>query len=360
MKIKLNNYRWHTLVLIIGIFLFSALCWIGFVRNIVSDFLVGREISNVHLGWNEHIYKKEQLSKIDSVITYLSTGRITSSQVVLGDERWLFYKGKTDSDPIADYEGTNRYSENDMQEILSTALSTQKIIEKLGSKLVILVPPNKENIYTEYMPDTYQHAEISSTDILSDYLKQGGVNIVSPKEILLENRLARQVYYSFDTHWNQLGAYIGVREALSTWKISIPELSSREIQTFNLRDHYHYCGEDDLAKMLGLRWVFNDEKEYKVDGTVDIEWERFANEQADGMSHFKNDNAMICGVVFLIGDSFRTSMVPLLGETFSDVYVVHRNSYEPEMFNEVSPDYLILEYVERYSSCIGEISFLVQ
>lgn len=112
--------------------------------------------------------------------------------------------------------------------------------------------------------------------------------------------------------------------------------------------------------MLGLRWVFNDEKEYKVDGTVDIEWERFANEQADGMSHFKNDNAMICGVVFLIGDSFRTSMVPLLGETFSDVYVVHRNSYEPEMFNEVSPDYLILEYVERYSSCIGEISFLVQ
>lgn len=360
MKIKRNNDRWHMLVLIIGIFLFSALCWIGFARSIGSNIFSGRGISNVYPRWEDHIYKKEQLSKIDSVITYLSTGRITSSQVMLGKERWLFYKGKTDSDPIADYEGTNRYSENDMQEILSTALSTQKAIEKRGSKFVILVPPNKENIYTEYMPDTYQHAEISSTDILSDYLKQGGVNIVSPKESLFENRLAGQVYYSYDTHWNQLGAYIGVREALGTWEIEIPELSSREIQTLNLRDHYHYCGEDDLAKMLGLRAVFNDEKEYKVDGTVEVDWEKFADEQADGVSYFENDDAMICGVVFLIGDSFRTSMVPVLGEVFSDVYVVHRNCYEREILNEINPDYLIVEYVERYSSCIGDISFLVK
>ncbi|MCI9098498.1 MAG: hypothetical protein HFH58_01235 [Lachnospiraceae bacterium] len=360
MKIKVNSYKWHTLVLINGIFLLSVLCWIGFAKNITNNILSDNGIPKTDFRWNDHVYKKEVLSKIDSVITYLATGKITSSQVVLGEERWLFYKGKTDSDSIADYEGTNRYSENEMQEIVRTALRTQEIVEKQGSKFVILVPPNKENIYAEYMPDTYHHAEISSTDILIGYLKAGGVNIVSPKKSLLESRLDKQVYYSYDTHWNQLGAYIGVREVLGTWGIEIPELCSREIQTLNLRDNYHYCGEDDLAKMLGLRMVFNDEKEYKVDGTAEIDWEKFADEQTDGVSHFKNYDAMISGEVFLVGDSFRTSMIPALGETFSDVYVVHRNCYEPEMFKEINPDYLIVEYVERYSSDIGEIHSLIQ
>jgi hypothetical protein len=53
-------------------------------------------------------------------------------------------------------------------------------------------------------------------------------------------------------------------------------------------------------------------------------------------------------------------MIPSLRETFSDVYVVHRSYYTADLLDEIEPEYLIAEYVERYSSNIGKISSLVK
>lgn len=397
-----NECEWYIIIIVVAIAVLSLFSWMQFAKR-MGSFLIAHfsesnmvvESTNVVNGtsWeteeaidgfsseegkissmfnsmdltigiidsNWIVFEESYLSKIDSLVTYYATGEISSVQVVQGSDNWLFYKSKTDGDPIADYEGTNRYTQKEMHSIAQVALLTQNEIESRGIQFAILVAPNKENIYSEYMPNTYIHSEVSSTDLLIDYLVENGINVVSPKNELLENHMELQVYYSYDTHWNQLGAYIGVKDALAIWGIDMPELSDRTISSKSLKGNYHYCGEDDLAKMVGLRPVFDDEIEYEVDGTILMDWQSFQEEQTSNqVSHFTNHDAKNQGTILLVGDSFRSSMIPSLREEFAEVYVVHRSYYTLEMLDEINPDYLLVEYVERCSSGIVSIDELIK
>ncbi len=307
------------------------------------------------------VYNDASLSKVDSLASYLVLGEISSVQVITCSDKWLFYSSKTDGNPIEDFEGTNGFSQQEMDLICQSALIAQKEIENRGIKFEILVAPNKENIYSEYMPKKYKHAQKSRTDLLIDYLTIKGVNIVSPKKELLDNHIDKQLYYWYDTHWNQLGAYIGVKKVLLQWNIIMPELQAESVKTKELFGNYHYCAVDDLAQMAGLKAFFRDEIEYEVVGTIPLDWDLFQAEQDSGeISHFHNKTASISAKMFLVGDSFRSAMVPALCEQFSDVYVIHRASYSKDMLDYVQPDYMLVEYVERYSNDMKVIDSLVK
>lgn len=71
-----------------------------------------------------------------SKILYKTTGIFSSSQVVLGKDNWLFYSSRNDGDSIADYTGTNNFSEEYKTSLLyelGAAQSVETIIEVLMS-----------------------------------------------------------------------------------------------------------------------------------------------------------------------------------------------------------------------------------
>ena len=307
-----------------------------------------RAVLRVGSWWS--VYANYYLSRFDALTTYYGVGEISSSQVLAGSDNWLFYKTKSDGNPIADFEGTNSFTKQETDHIASLALSAQEEAQKRGMKFAILVAPNKESIYWENMPKNYRHAEISRTDGLIENLSDQGVNIVSPKQEMLAGHKDSQLYYRYDSHWNQLGGYIGVRNILSTWNISMPSLADRKVQAGELRDQPYPCVRDDLAGLAGLESVFTDEKEYHIDGCPVIDWEAYNREQYRGeISHMSNPEAPNKKSVFLVGDSYRSAMLPALSEQFANVYVIHRDVYRTGMIDEVHPDYVIAEYVERYS-----------
>jgi hypothetical protein len=368
-----EKFQWYHIAVIVAVTVFSFLCWVGFAEGFKSALGSYVEklsenteyskrldgcIDTVDSLWYGSIFERKYLSRVDFYYTYFMTKEIASSQVVEGDNNWLFYKSSTDGNSIGDYEGTNRYSLSEMDNILNQAIATQEKLNACNIKFVIMVAPNKENIYSEYMPITYTHAEVSSTDLLIDYLATHGVNIINPKQELLEHHDEFQLYYSYDTHWNQLGAYIGVKNVLESWNIDEPALDERTISSYQLAGNYHSCGQDDLAELIGLRdKTFNDEIEYEVEGTETMNWEEFDKAPND-VQYFYNSDAKIKAKILLVGDSFRISMIPSLREMFSDVYVAHRVYYSTDLL-EIEPDYLIAEYVERYSGELEDINFLV-
>lgn len=228
---------------------------------------------------------------------YLTVGEISSSQVIKGNGKWLFYKGTSETNSMADFEGTNRYSQDDMKAMAQVAKQTQEILANKGIKFAIIVAPNKENIYAEFMPDIYIYANVSSRDLLIEYMAQNGVNIIYPKADLLANHLD-QLYYSYDIHWKQLGAYI---------------------------------------------WTGRNLKLNRINSEV---------------SHYSNPDAEVVRKVLLVEDSFRFAIVPSLKEAYYDVYVMHRLYYTSAFLNKIEPDYLSTEYVERYSIELKEIEWL--
>lgn len=316
-------------------------------------------VNHVNRLWERSIYKKAKWSRIDSVYTYCATGEIASVQVICGSDGWLFYKSGNGGDTVADYEGKNYYSEEELKRFLQPVFKTQEMLEKREIQFALMVSPNKESIYSDYMPKQYHHEPVSRTDLLLKYLEDNDIHAVSPKESLLDSKSEYQLYYPNDSHWNQLGAYIGVKDILSLWNIELPELSERTVISFELKGNYHEGANDDLARMAGLIAFVDHEMEYQVEGTIQPDWEAFGAEQTQGvLSHFINDTADIQKTLFLIGDSFRFSMVPVLSKVFRDVYVIHRDSYMPEMLDTVQPDFLISEYVERFSEEIANADFL--
>lgn len=357
---KINiKCQWYIIVIVVCLCCFSILCWAMFAKRLGTAIL-SRSSASIDSLWNGAVFKQGDLSRIDSVYTYFTTGEIKSVQVVIGKEKWLFYKSTADGNPIADFEGTNSYNSVEMNSILDSAMQMQEKLAVRGIHFATMIAPNKENIYSEFMPDTYTHSEISRTDILIDFLKENGVNIISPKAELLDKHSKFQLYYSYDTHWNQLGAYIGAWNVLKAWDIHIPALEERTIKSYNLAENDYSCVEDDLAKMTGLgAGVFNDELEYCVDGTIPVDWEKYGEEQGKGISYYSNPHALENASILLVGDSFRTAMIPVLRETFADVYVVHRSLYTVDLLDEIKPEYMLLEYVERYSNEMKNMDIFV-
>ncbi len=335
MNANVKKPRWHIHIIAILVMILSI---VGIVYTIVGFFSTGS------LKWS--IFKESYYSKIDTIATYLATGEISSSEVIKGDGNWLFYSSTVNGDPVADYEGTNSYSQDEMEDIYQKTSSVQAAMEERGIQFVILIPPNKENIYSEYMPDTYVHSKVSRTDRLVDYLYEKGVSILSIKDELISLHDNYQLYYYYDTHWNQLGAYVGVQKTLEQFGIRMQSLDERSISCEEL--DYHVSAQDDLAQMFALRFMLDSEMEYTVDGTIQPDW--------DGeLTEFHNPDASIQGTVLLVGDSYRIAMIPALMEQFSDVYALKNEDFEATMIDEFQPDYLIVECLERYSYWLESI-----
>lgn len=305
--------------------------------------------------WYVSICRENEWSGIDSAVTYVVTGEISSSQVLLGKEGWLFYKSEFDNDPIGDYEGTKQFTQDELQTIGQHVLRVKEALDEKGIHFTILLCPNKENVYAGYMPENYIHVEKARTDRLAAYLENEGVFVVNLKEDMIRQGGSYPLYYFYDTHWNQLGGYVGTENLLRSWGIAFPKLDEREIRSTRLWDCVNRECQDDLAKLTRLQFVFDDEWEYVVEGTFVVDWSEIENE---GYLCFKNPEAVREDKILLVGDSFRRAMLPSLCEEFREVYVVHRKSYEAGMLDEISPDYVIAEYVERYSGELLEIGGL--
>ncbi len=331
------------------------------ITSINRDFL-SDVINNIEKNWDKYFLKKDRLSNVDSILSYLFTNQIFSEQVILGNNGWLFYKAKTDSDPIGDFEGTNEFSNEEIEKAIDGVQLIDSYCNERDIKYSILVIPNKERLYPEHMPSEYKYALKSRTDQLTEELADFGYNVVNCKEALIGEKKNKQLFYSYDTHWNQNGANIGLNLMLNSMGLTLVPESELSSKTELLKKTgYHYCGQDDLAQMIGLRdIVFKDELEYEINNYPSIDWKKFETEQEAGnVSYFHNPDAVYKSKFLLIGDSFRTALVPGACYYFSDVYVIHVNYCKKDIIDEISPDYLAFQYVERYSYRLCDIGEMV-
>ena len=96
-------------------------------------------------------------------------------------------------------------------------LETNNYLNEKDIDFYILVAPNKENVYSNYLENkiTRSNRKNSRTEELIEYLsKNSQLNIIYPKEILVKNRKKYNTYYKYDTHWNDYGAYLGTVELM--------------------------------------------------------------------------------------------------------------------------------------------------
>lgn len=296
---------------------------------------------------NDNLPYKNYLVTVNSMADYYLFNTSSSDDVIVGDKGWLFYVGheNNDEDPLADYEGTNLYSIDELEIIAENMTNARDFLASQGKEFVVTIIPNKSRVYSEYMPDMC--GDVSQECRLNQvyqYLSENtDLTIVSPYNDIVSYKEAHpetQLYFKYDTHWNNFGAYVAAQSISRVWGFEMPDLDTVE-QVYVDSDTY------DLARMINLGDYL---KEDAPIATAYSGHMARVEIQSDGMSFTGtvDQGTADARKLYIIGDSFSALLFPYLACHFnsskSDMYY----NYNYSSLESYDPDVVVFECVERY------------
>lgn len=162
-----------------------------------------------------------------------------STVTLFGNNGYLFHRNENDGTSLHDYIGDNHFSQKELEAIAANLEKEKKYVEQNGSKFVLLLIPNKETVYPEWMPSYISRAdEMTREDLLVEYLRENtDVDVVYAKDILMRNKEQYPMYYRTDTHANMVGSLFIVSDLLrACYGMEItPDLETFEIHMQDYR-----------------------------------------------------------------------------------------------------------------------------
>ena len=257
-----------------------------------------------------------------------------SNEVLLGKDGWLFYKATGDGTPLYDYMGINHFSEEELAKVYDNLVVIGDGVSARGMDVIFMTVPNKEQVYSEYMPDTVDKInDKSRLDELTEYIESKGGLIadrygyVDTSKVLRAYKDTYPLFYRTDTHWTECGSYLALMELRRAMDQRVTP-----IDEVVFTDKGGFVG--DLAKISGSRDEYSD-----------------VNPVIDASSI--NDDSTKDQVMLIIGDSFGDAMIHSAKHFYKEVYWVRLKEYTDEL-DRYEPDVVVVECVERYLSDLQE------
>ena len=309
--------------------------------------------------WNDHLPFKNELTTFNSYIRVKLLNTTSNRTVILGKGEWLFYNNYTaDDNPINDILGYNMYTKEQMDKIADNISIANETLKEKDIEFYVFIPPNKETIYKDYLPNYLieESVDKTSTEILYEYLISKNLNVLYPKQELLEASENFQTYYTYDTHWNKLGGYVGFSALCKKLQIDLPPISNK-----NIMDATTYP-VIDLANLLAMEKMVEQEleKTVKIEGMdkqlVDKKIYDSGEEAYFTTPFPEHPNPPHDKTVLIIHDSYYKSMIEYFPLVFTKTIAVHRDYANlcstQEMIEKYNPNIVILEVVERGSKIL--------
>lgn len=330
---------------------FFIICCIpvGFMAFIPDDLSENRDLSSfpdfvTEDGFNtdffnefstyisEHFAFRGKLVALDSEIKYRLLHSPSDSQVILGKNGWYFFDATLD-----DYAGVTLKGE-ELEQIAENLKEVCEGYEALGKKPLIMLVPNKNAIYPEYMPTRFgTKVEENNRIKLQALLKQKNVPYLDVASVLLEGKESDEVYLHQDTHWNNTGARLVMNAMYQKLGIDI----TYSLDDYVLEDSH----ESDLGKIL-FPTKENLETQRIYPQLHEFSYEKKVRSMDDIsiISHAANGNGTS---IFLYRDSFGRAMIPYMAEYFDTCYFNRSTPYDVEKAAQTDCDYVVIEIVER-------------
>lgn len=310
--------------------------------------LIKNNTLNINFGketeaWlNDHFFKRRKVIDFYKKINIKLLGRIENERALMGKNNWIFYKG---DNSIENFQNAKLFLENELKNIESNLKEREKWLNDRNIKYYTFVAPDKNKIYGENFPSYIN--KIKSTGRayqLRKYLKDKNIKIIYPYEELMGEKKNGLLYWKTDTHWNSHGAYIGYQKLISEIKKDFPNI--QEVKEDDLKEEKSPYLKGDLLNMLGVNEERYKDTYYKNFILKNRSFEYTKNEGRNGVIT-KNNKPL---KVLVFRDSFTSSLVPYLSETFGDVEYIWNHNFNnfQEKIEKYNPDIVIHEMVERY------------
>jgi alginate O-acetyltransferase complex protein AlgJ len=268
-----------------------------------------------------------------------------SPAVIAGRDGWLFY---ADDGAVQDFVDATPFTDEQLEQWRQTLQHTRDWLARRGIRYLFVIAPDKHVVYPELMPAAVHRLHDGSrTDQLVRYLStHSDLDVVDLRPALLRERTRERLYHRTDTHWNDLGAWIGYQQILA--RLDMPGLQPTPRSAFAERDVV--TAGMDLAGMLGLK-----------DELTEDDLQLMPHQQRSAKvvePAVPSDHLMDARVVtehaertlprlVMFRDSFASALIPFLSEHFSRAVYLWQYNFDPAVVEAEHPDVVIEEWVGR-------------
>ena len=267
------------------------------------------------------------------------------NDVLLGEDGWMFYTGEGNMD---DYQHARTFTPQQVQAVRANLEGIQAGLAQRGIRFLVVIAPNKESIYPEFVPESVQRGEGKARlDVWLAGMQGSPVQVLDLRPAMLDGKRQTQVYYRTDTHWNTYGAYLAYLEMLKPLQAEFAQMQPLALEGF---DRVEQQVSGDLARMLFTRPLI---KETSLELLPKQRW------QAQSIS--LDDNTMVTEIpgfdlprAVVFRDSFFNSLTQYVSENFSRVVYRSDSQVDFDLIDQEQPDVVILEVAERYLDRLGD------
>lgn len=293
---------------------------------------------------------------------YLFESNTAYSSSLVGYDGFVFC-----ADSFSDYDGTSLYTDTMLKSKVSMMTKRNDELNKIGVKMYVVIIPNKNTVYSDYMPENYTMSSYRRFDQVVNALKNAGINVIDVRESLLAAKAkdpARLLYYKTDTHWNNHGGFVAYQQIINEIKKDFPNVvvhnrSDYQInycETF-MKDQAFAQGNYDATSEIGPVYTLKSGKTadiFKYDSKD--RWGQFfysyqwPNGYSDHLYWYRWQNSSNSDApsLYMIRDSYSIALNTFLKDSF---YTSTFNWTYDFNINEVKAadaDVVIVECCEKY------------
>ena len=312
--------------------------------------VLGRFPSTFEAYFNDQFGFRKRLIYWLALVKVKGMGVTSTPGVTLGRNGWLYLAGNV---ALSSYRATRPFTPEQLEKYRQTLEARRDWLASRGIPYILVILPNKDTIYPEFMPPAYNQVNPRSRlDQLVDHMRSHStVPILDVRDDLRQAKQVERVFDVTDSHWNLRGGYIAygrIMQALSAWFPEVPSMARSEF-----REVVENGPGGDLARMLGIADLLPEERLKLVPRNG---WHfRHTDEMfpiAARCAHpeltvatERTDAKLPRAVLFR--DSFAAQLIPFLAEHFERILCIWDNDFDRAIIEHERPGVVIQEVVER-------------
>ncbi len=295
-------------------------------------------IFNIERYFDDRIFLRGSYISLyqDLDLNLLTAAFKDSSTYFIGKDKWLFlgnYYGN-----VLDYTiNAKPSSKQTINNTLARIKTIQDIAKSHNIPFVLLISPNKQTIYPEFLPKWVKiRSEYRLGDIISEKVKEHNLNVIFPKKAMLAEKakatqLNKRVYWSDDSHWNRHGAFTAFKEF---WPVLMAQGDFPDIANAVSLKEVKRPDKADLLTISKLPMEYADPTDYAY------VLEDKAKQSIKKKAH-----------LLTLNDSFSYALMPLYDMAFDKVSRYNWNDIDlakyKELIETLKPDAIIYQVVEH-------------
>jgi alginate O-acetyltransferase complex protein AlgJ len=293
-----------------------------------------------HFGFRNTLIRGVALTKFHGL------GADTDGRVLVGRDGWLFLRPDGDQNFIA-FRGLNPFSEDELDAWQHVLEQRAAWLAARGIPCLFVIPPNKETVYPEYLPDEVSPIRPPSRlDQLVEHVREthSPIHLLDLRSALLAAKKSGRLYFKTDTHWNDLGAYVAYRAIMDSAKELLPNWNIVPQPRSNFVPGTAPVVEGDLARMMDMSDQYPDEW-LSLTRKIPFNVPPGAMDPKGMAVTDLNDRALPRLVFY--HDSFAIALAPMIGPNFRHIFWSFNYEVDPKVIESEKPDLVIDEFLER-------------